>query len=176
MMALIENESDFLTVALKGQLYAEYWLNEAILTAWGNGASKIVDEFAFPKKLVIVEGTGLITNRPLLDTLRAISEIRNAIAHNFVVNDPFALSSRLPRFPKDPNMENFAPEHFSDRHEWALVYLKVSIITACIPLIGHYYLPKKPGGEPARWMAELKKIALDKLRPQSTSKRKRDRI
>jgi hypothetical protein len=167
MMTFIETGNDLSTVALKGQLYAEYWLNEAMLAAWGDKASELVNQFAFAKKITIVKATGLIDNVPLLETLIALSEIRNGMAHNLVPENPLALVKKLPRFPDDAIMREFLPDRFSDENEWALVYLKVSVIVACIPLILHYYVPKKGQTDSGEWALRLKQIALDKLRPKA---------
>src|SRR6266702_8196903 len=91
MMTFIETGNDLSTVALKGQLYTEYWLNEVMLAWWGDVASEIVNQFAFSKKITIAKATGLIDNAPLLDTLTALSEIRNGMAHNLVPENPLAL-------------------------------------------------------------------------------------
>lgn len=169
MMDFIETANDLNTVALKGQLYAEYWLNEAMLAAWGNRASELVNQFAFAKKIIIVEGTGLIDNLPLLNTLKALSEIRNKMAHNLVIDDPVAMVRRFPQFPEDATMREFLSDRFLDQNEWALVYLKVSIIVACIPLISHYCAPKQRRADLGEWAARLRQIALDKLLPVSTA-------
>ncbi|WP_263366984.1 hypothetical protein [Edaphobacter bradus] len=64
MMTFIETGNDLSTVALKGQLYVEYWLNEVMLATWGDKASEMVNQFAFAKKITIVKATGLIDNTP----------------------------------------------------------------------------------------------------------------
>jgi len=170
MMTFIETANDLSTVALKGQLYTEYWLNEVMLAWWGDKASEIVNQFAFAKKIAIAKATGLIDNAPLLDTLTALSEIRNGMAHNLIPKDPIALVKKLPQFPNDATMRQFLPDRFKDENEWALVYLKVSVIVACIPLISHYYVPKKGRQtDSGEWAGRLRQIALDKLQPEAKS-------
>jgi hypothetical protein len=77
------------------------------LATWGDKASEMVNQFAFAKKITIVKGTGLIDNVALLETLTALSEIRNGMAHNLVPQDPLALVGKLPQFPDDPVMRDF---------------------------------------------------------------------
>jgi hypothetical protein len=93
IMNLIQRENDFLTVALKGHLYAEYWLEQAMIAAWGSGAVKITN-FTFAQKLKLVQGTGLITNEPLVKGLEGLNQIRNAIAHN-LFPDHVELANKL---------------------------------------------------------------------------------
>jgi hypothetical protein len=64
-------------------------------------------------------------------------------------------------------MQPYLPDKFTDQHEWALVYLKVSVIVICIPLIMSYYVPKNREAGAQHWADELKRIALEELRPKT---------
>jgi hypothetical protein len=79
----IYETNELSTLVLKGHLYVEFVLNELFISKWPN-SSTMVNRFSFENKILIAEGTGLITNEWALASARGLNQVRNLYAHSLI--------------------------------------------------------------------------------------------
>jgi hypothetical protein len=99
-LSFLNDATSVETLALKGHLFVEYWLNEAILEHL-NGTQEFLETLNFHQKCLLAKAIKLVEKDDFYDHLSVINQIRNRFAHTLFPKNIEELISKLPLQKKD---------------------------------------------------------------------------